>query len=87
MSVKTVNMHEAKTTLSFLVKELTTGAEPEIVIALGNRPAARLLPYGAPPKRTLGIDDGVFTIPDDFDGEDEEITKSFEDGSVFPDDP
>jgi antitoxin (DNA-binding transcriptional repressor) of toxin-antitoxin stability system len=84
--VKTVNMHEAKSTLSFLVKELATGAEPEIIIALGNHPAARLLPYGEPPKRTLGIDDGLFTIPDDFD-DDEDVAELFENSAIFPDAP
>lgn len=70
-------MHEAKTHLSRLVGGVANGTEPEIVIAVGRNPVARLVPYGAPPKRPLGIDEGLFTVPDDFDAPDPEIERLF----------
>lgn len=80
-------MHEAKTTLSYLVSQLKSGAESEIVISISNTPAARLIPYGSPPQRVLGIDDGLFAIPDSFDDNDEALADLFENGPIFPDAP
>jgi prevent-host-death family protein len=40
----TVNMLEAKTTLSKLVEAVESGAEKEIIIARNGKPAARLVP-------------------------------------------
>jgi len=77
MRSKTVNMHEAKSTLSRLVKELGTGESVEIVIAVANKPAARLVPYEPAGKRVLGIDEGLFAVPDDFDAPDPEIIALF----------
>jgi prevent-host-death family protein len=65
--MKTVNMHEAKAHLSRLVDEVRTGKEPEVVIALAGRPAVRMVPYGRPPKRPLGLDRGLFVVPEDLD--------------------
>ena len=76
--MKVVNMHQAKTTLSRLVKELRDGTEPEIVIAIDGTPAARLVPYGRRPLRALGIDAGLIDIADDFDAADEAIAVLFE---------
>jgi antitoxin (DNA-binding transcriptional repressor) of toxin-antitoxin stability system len=74
--MKTVNMHDAKTNLSRLVDAIKTGAESEVVIAIGNKPAARLVPYEKR-RRTLGIDDGLFEIPADFDAASPEIEAIF----------
>jgi prevent-host-death family protein len=50
----TVNMHEAKTQLSRLVKAALDGEE--VVIARAGKPAVRLVPVPEPlPKRQLGI--------------------------------
>jgi prevent-host-death family protein len=76
--MKTVNMLEAKSNLSRLVKAVATGAEREIIIAVDGTPAARLLPYGAPPRRPLGMDQGLITIAADFDDINAEITALFE---------
>lgn len=74
--VKTVNMHEAKTHLSRLVEELKTGSESEVIIAIGNKPAARLTAFEAP-GRSLGLDQGLFEVPDDFDAPSAEIESMF----------
>jgi prevent-host-death family protein len=64
--VKTVNVHEAKTHLSRLLRRV--GAGEEIVIARAGKPVARLVPAGQPPKpRELGTERGRFSIPADFD--------------------
>jgi prevent-host-death family protein len=58
-------MHAAKTTLSRLVERVEAGEE--IVIARAGAPVARLValePRRAP--RRLGLLDGAFEIPDDF---------------------
>lgn len=60
-----INIHDAKTRLSQLVERAEAGEE--IVIARAGRPVARLAPLtsrGGP--RRLGLLDGRFRIPDDF---------------------
>ncbi|GAC1390166.1 MAG: hypothetical protein NVSMB31_06890 [Vulcanimicrobiaceae bacterium] len=69
-------MHDAKTNLSRLVDALKTGAESEVVIAIGNKPAARLVPF-IKTRRALGIDDGLFEIPADFDEASPEVETLF----------
>jgi prevent-host-death family protein len=62
---KQVNIHEAKTGLSKLVERVEAGEE--IVIARAGMPVAKLValrPRGA--RRRLGLLDGKFKIPDDF---------------------
>jgi prevent-host-death family protein len=62
---KQVNIHEAKTGLSKLVERAEAGEE--IVIARAGTPVAKLValrPGRA--RRRLGLLDGKFTIPDDF---------------------
>ena len=64
--VKQVNIHQAKTDLSRLIERVERGEE--IVIARAGKPAARLVPLTkARVRRRLGLLDGQFTIPDDFD--------------------
>jgi prevent-host-death family protein len=63
---KTVNVHEAKTHLSRLLKRVEGG--DEVVIARAGRAVARLVPVALPAKRVLGGDkDRDFFIADDFD--------------------
>ena len=76
--MKTVNMHQAKTQLSALVRDLRSGGESEIVIALAGEPAAKLVPVGKPVPRPLGLDRGLIVIAPDFDEADVQITKLFE---------
>ena len=64
--MKTVNIHEAKTHLSRLLKRV--GAGEEIVIAKAGKPVARLVPAGKPRgSRVLGSQKGRFEVPKDFD--------------------
>ncbi len=63
---KFVGVHEAKTHLSRLIDEVTAGEE--VVITRRGEEVARLVASRAPGrKRQLGMDEGVFSIPDDFD--------------------
>lgn len=63
--METVNVHEAKTHLSRLLDRAQEGEE--IVIAKAGRPVARLGPLvRSGTKRRLGLLDGKFRIPDDF---------------------
>ena len=58
-------MHEAKTHLSRLLDRVQKGEE--IVITKAGRPVARLGPLvRGGTKRRLGLLDGKFRIPDDF---------------------
>lgn len=63
-----VNMLEAKTKLSKLVEAVESGAETEIVIARNGKPAAKLVPLDAAPKkkRRLGLARGKYP-PMDFE--------------------
>ena len=66
MSSTTVNMLEAKSTLSRLVQDLEQGLLDEVVIARNGRPAARLLPLAsvhADRARRLGVARGRFEVP------------------------
>ena len=63
--METVNVHQAKTHLSRLLDRAQEGEE--IVIAKAGRPVARLGPLvRGGTKRRLGLLDGKFRIPDDF---------------------
>jgi prevent-host-death family protein len=60
-----VGVHEAKTRLSELLRLVDSGQEIEI--ARGGEPVAKLVPIHPQNTRRLGIDHGVYTVPDDFD--------------------
>lgn len=63
--MKQINIHQAKTELSKLVERAESGQE--IVIARAGKPAAKLVPLTrARGRRRLGLLDGKFQIPDDF---------------------
>lgn len=60
-----VGVHEAKTTLSDLLRRVESGEE--VVIRRGDQPVARLVPIHGVTIRRLGIDAGRLEVPDDFD--------------------
>jgi prevent-host-death family protein len=62
---KVVNVHEAKTHLSKLLEDVAAGEE--IVIAKAGKPVAKLVAIEKRPRIKLGIAEGEFTVPDDFD--------------------
>ena len=63
--MRTVNIHEAKTHLSRLLREVMEGEE--IIIARSGKPIARLVPVRPAARRLFGLDKGLFQVPDDFD--------------------
>ncbi len=64
--MRTVNLYEAKTTLSQLVEDAAAGEE--IVIAKAGRPLARLMPLPkAPGPRKFGTLAGKVKVGNDFD--------------------
>jgi prevent-host-death family protein len=61
-----VNIHEAKTHLSKLLQRVAVGEE--IIIARAGVPVARLVPVQTERRpRPLGMDRGLFEVPEDFD--------------------
>ena len=74
----TVNMLEAKSSLSRLVEAIEQGQEREIVIARNGRPAARLVPLETVPAgKRLGVAKGLFEVPDDIDVHNDEVADLF----------
>ena len=63
--MKIVNIHDAKSHFSRLLRRVQRGEE--IVIAKAGTPLARLVPVPAGRQRVLGSDRGAFTVPPDFD--------------------
>jgi len=59
-----VGVHEAKTTLSALLRRVAAGEE--ITITSGGQPVAMLVPPPRRGERAIGVDDGLFAVPDDF---------------------
>lgn len=74
----TVNMLEAKSSLSRLVESIEQGAEREIIIARNGKPAAKLVPVDEKPVGCrIGVAKGVFEAPDDIDASNEEVARLF----------
>lgn len=74
----TVNMLEAKSTLSRLVEAIETGAETEIIIARNGRPAARLVAIKpASTGKRIGAAKGRYTLPEDIDADNAAIEAMF----------
>lgn len=68
----TVNMHEAKTSLSQLVNRALAGEE--VIIARNGEPLVRLMPVEKAKKRRVpGRSKGKISISPDFELTDEEI--------------
>lgn len=74
-----VNMLEAKTDLSKLVRKLETGEEEMIIIARNGVPVAQMtLIHKETVKNRIGVAKGKFVVPDEFDQWDLEIGEMFE---------
>ena len=64
----TYNVLEAKTHLSRLIDDVESGREVEILLARNGKPVVRIVPLApATEPRRLGLAEGKFEIPDDFD--------------------
>jgi prevent-host-death family protein len=76
--MQTVNMLQAKSSLSRLVDAIKQGQEREIVIARNGRPAARLVPIDtAPSVKRIGVAKGLFVVPDSIDTNNDEVASLF----------
>ncbi|MSP02130.1 MAG: prevent-host-death protein [Acetobacteraceae bacterium] len=65
-----VNMLEAKSTLSRLVEAVESGMRERVIIARNGRPAAQLVAIKPPATgRRIGVAKGRFTVPDDIDAD------------------
>lgn len=72
-----VGIHQAKTQLSRLLKRAATGED--VVITRGGKPVARLVPIRSEAPRQLGLDQGLFDVPSDFNAPlPQEILSDFE---------
>lgn len=73
-----VNMLEAKSSLSRLVAAIEEGREREIVIARNGRPAAKLVPIDTvQASKRIGVAKGKFKVPHSIDARNEEVAKLF----------
>jgi antitoxin (DNA-binding transcriptional repressor) of toxin-antitoxin stability system len=81
--MKTVNIHEAKTNLSRLLKAVDSGER--LVIAKAGKPMYEVNLLQKKPVRRTGFLQGQFNVPDDFDTMmREEIEDMFLNGPLFP---
>lgn len=79
--MSTVNMFEAKSSLSRLVDDVEQGREREIIIARNGKPAARLVAMdAAPAPLRIGAARGLFEVPDDIDTQNEAVARLFHGG-------
>ena len=76
--MQSVNMLQAKSSLSRLVDAIESGQEREIVIARNGRPAAPPVPMkaasGGP---RIGVAKGRFKVPADTDASSEDVARLF----------
>ena len=73
-------MLEAKTELSRLVRLLETREEDVVIIARNNVPVVKmtLIDFPVETSKRIGIAEGLFDVPDDFDAWDDEVAELFE---------
>lgn len=78
-----VNILEAKTELSKLIKLIETGKEDHIIIARYGKPVVKMTVYNETPvSRRIGIAKGKIQAPDDLDRYNEEIARLFGEGDL-----
>ena len=88
----TVNMHEAKSSLSKLVEAVETGETEEVIIARNGKPVARIVPledramYAHEVTSRLGIAAGRFPSRsfEELQDGDDDIAREMIDGPLFP---
>lgn len=86
-----VEISEAAVDLPGLIERVRGGED--VVLAERGQAVARLLPVvdeaaKTKPPRLLGVAEGKFTIPDDFDAPlPDDILALFYEGPIFPDEP
>jgi prevent-host-death family protein len=73
-----VNILEAKTKLSDLVRKVETGEEESVIISRRGKPIAKLVVYSdAPVSKRIGVARGRLKSPDDLDRYNEEVNAMF----------
>jgi prevent-host-death family protein len=78
-----VNVFEAKTDFSKLIRLIESGREESVTVARNGRPVVKIVPYESTPvSNRIGIAKGKFTVPDDFDAGNEEIAAMLTGGGV-----
>lgn len=76
--MQSVNVLQAKSSLSRLVEAIEQGREREIVIARNGRPAAKLVPMDSVTTgKRIGIAKGKFTAPESIDSHNDEVARLF----------
>lgn len=76
--MSSINMLQAKSSLSRLVEAIEQGREREIVIARNGRPAAKLVPISSTPAdQRIGVARGLFEVPEDIDAHNAEVARLF----------
>ena len=70
-----VGVHEAKTTLSRLLRRVAAGEQ--VVITRGGVAVARLVPMPSAPAARIGLYAGQFEVPEDFDETPPEFAEHF----------
>jgi antitoxin (DNA-binding transcriptional repressor) of toxin-antitoxin stability system len=84
--MQTISVGELKANFSQIL-DLVQNKKEEFIIEYGRKrkKVAKIVPFEEKKKeREFGIYEGKFTIPDDFNDEDEEINKLFYEGEIFP---
>ena len=78
-----VNVLEAKTDFSKLIRLIETNREDEIRIARNGKPVVKITAIEKKPvSGRIGVAEGKFTMPDDFDADNEYIANLFTGGSI-----
>ena len=76
--MKQINIHEAKTDFSELIRMLESGREEKIIIARYGKPVAELKKYdGAVCSKRIGAAKGRRLAPDDINKYDDEVAALF----------
>ena len=73
-----VNILEAKTNMSNLVKLIEAGKEDQIIIARYGKPVVKMVKYNdTPVSKRIGVAKGKLKSPDDLDKFNDEIAEMF----------
>ena len=73
-----IEADQVKDKLYEMLGKLEYGEERIYIITRRGEPVAKLVDYHKDPyEKKIGVAKGVFTVPDDFDADNEEIAKLF----------
>lgn len=79
--MEVVNIHDAKSQLSMLIKKVLNGEK--VIIAKNNQPIVEIVPI-IKKKRIPGLLKGKIEIIGTWEDSDKEIEKMFEESEIFP---